>query len=89
MWFALGNNKVRLGKREFCLCTGLKFGILPNIFLRDYVPVPNGIHIRYFGREGVLLLQDVLNRFMSGSFTEEGDALKMALMLFANIILFG
>ena len=89
MWFALGKNKVRLGKREFCLCTGLKFGVLLDIFLKDYVPLPDGIHIRYFNGEGGLLLQDVLNRFMSGSFTEEGDALKMALMLFANNILFG
>ena len=89
MWFALGKNKVRLGKREFCLCTGLKFGVLPDIFLRDYVPVPDGIHIRYFGGAGCLLLEDVLTRFLRGRFQREGDALKMALMLFANNILFG
>jgi hypothetical protein len=34
-----------------------------------------------------LLLEDVLNRFFSGSFEREGDALKMALMSFANNIL--
>ncbi|KAK1564557.1 hypothetical protein Q3G72_005743 [Acer saccharum] len=89
MWFALGKNKVRLGKRDFCLCAGLKFGVLPDIFLRDYVPVPDGIHIRYFGGHGGLLLQDVLSRFFSRSFKREGDALKMALVLFVNNILFG
>ncbi|KAI9154526.1 hypothetical protein LWI28_027553 [Acer negundo] len=61
IWFALGKNKVRLGKREFCLCTRLKFGVLP-IFLRDYIPVPDRIHIRYFAGEGGLLLEEVLNR---------------------------
>ncbi|KAK1588164.1 hypothetical protein Q3G72_020404 [Acer saccharum] len=89
MWFGLGKNKVRLGKREFCLCTGLRFGVLPDIFLRDYVPVPNRIHIRYFGGQGGLLLEDVLSRFLRRSFKREGDALKMALVLFANNILFG
>ncbi|KAK1584159.1 hypothetical protein Q3G72_030358 [Acer saccharum] len=89
MWFALGKNKVRLGKREFCLCTRLKFGVLPDIFLRDYVPVPDGIHIQYFSGEGGLLLENVMYTFLSGSFKREGDALKMALMLFANNILFG
>ncbi|KAK1571869.1 hypothetical protein Q3G72_024273 [Acer saccharum] len=89
MWFALGKNKVRLGKREFCLCNRLKFGVLPDIFLRDYIPVPDGIHIRYFYGQGSLLLQDVLSMFFSGSFKREGDAFKMALVLFANNILFG
>ena len=89
MWFALGKNKVRLGKREFCLYTGLKFGVLSDIFFRNYVLVPDGIHIRYYGGDGGLLLDDVLNTFLSGSFQREGDALKMSLMLFANNILFG
>ncbi|KAI9165836.1 hypothetical protein LWI28_021396 [Acer negundo] len=89
MWFALGKNKVRLGNREFCLCTRLKFSVLPDIFLRDYVPVQDGIHIRYFGIEEGLLLEDVLNRFLSGSFKRESNALKMTLMLFTNNILFG
>ncbi|KAK3225124.1 hypothetical protein Dsin_004986 [Dipteronia sinensis] len=96
MWFALGKTKVRLGKREFCLCTGLRFGVLPDIFLRDYVPVLDGIHIRYFGGDGNLLLADLLNRFLRGGgggggvgFEQKGDGLKMALVLFANNILFG
>ena len=56
MWFALGKNKVRLGKREFCLCTGLKFSVLPDIFLRDYVPMPDRIHIRYYGEDRGLFI---------------------------------
>ncbi|KAK2645688.1 hypothetical protein Ddye_020883 [Dipteronia dyeriana] len=36
MWFGLGKTKVRFGAREFCLCTGLKFGELTDIFSRVY-----------------------------------------------------
>ncbi|KAK2633772.1 hypothetical protein Ddye_028564 [Dipteronia dyeriana] len=89
MWFALGKTKVRLGKTEFCLCTGLKFDELPDIFFKDYVPVKDVIRMRYFGGDGYLLLDQLLNRFLKGSFAHKGDGLKMALVLFANNILFG
>ncbi|KAK2638595.1 hypothetical protein Ddye_026390 [Dipteronia dyeriana] len=56
MWFAMGNTNVRLRKIEFCLCTGLKFGVLTHILLKDYVPVKDGIHMRYFDEDGYLLL---------------------------------
>ncbi|KAK1591340.1 hypothetical protein Q3G72_006097 [Acer saccharum] len=46
LWFALGKTKVRFGKREFCLCTGLKFGCLSDIPSREYEVVPDGIHAR-------------------------------------------
>ncbi|KAK3198486.1 hypothetical protein Dsin_021901 [Dipteronia sinensis] len=91
MLFALGKTKIKLGKREFCLCTRLRFGILPDIFLRDYFPVRDGIYIRYFGGDRYLLLADLLNRFLKmggGGFKEKGDGLKRTLVLFANNILF-
>ena len=63
MWFALGKTKGRLGAREFCLCTGLKFGELTYIFLREYKAVMDGIHFRYFG--GLRLLVDnVIDMFL-------------------------
>ncbi|KAK1554706.1 hypothetical protein Q3G72_016139 [Acer saccharum] len=43
LWFALGKPKARFGKREFCLCTGLKFGRLSDIPSREYEVVPGGV----------------------------------------------
>ncbi|KAK2646022.1 hypothetical protein Ddye_021217 [Dipteronia dyeriana] len=88
MWFALGKTKVRLGIREFCLCTGLKFGELTDIFSRVYEPVTDGIHFRYFGGSR-LLADEVIDLFLAKSFQHKGDALKMTLVLFVNYILFG
>ncbi|KAK2653688.1 hypothetical protein Ddye_013544 [Dipteronia dyeriana] len=88
MWFALGKTKVRLGTREFCLCTGLKFGELTDIFSRVYEHVIDGIHFLYFGRSR-LLVDEVIDLFLAKSFQHKSDALKMALVLFVNYILFG
>ncbi|KAK3213401.1 hypothetical protein Dsin_018107 [Dipteronia sinensis] len=88
MWFALGKTKVRLGAREFCLYTSLKFGELIDIFLREYQAVPNGIHFRYFGGS-CLLVDNIIDMFLAKSFKRPGDALKIALVLFVNYILFG
>ncbi|KAK2649022.1 hypothetical protein Ddye_016511 [Dipteronia dyeriana] len=85
MWFAMGNTKVKLGKREFYLCTGLKFGVLPDFFLKDYIPVT----MRYFGTDRYLLLDQLLSRFLRGEFDQKGDGLKTTLVLFTNNILFG
>ncbi|KAK3225461.1 hypothetical protein Dsin_005323 [Dipteronia sinensis] len=46
--FGLGKTKVKFGKREFYLCTGLKFGRLSDIASREYEVAPGGIHARYF-----------------------------------------
>ncbi|KAK2648275.1 hypothetical protein Ddye_015764 [Dipteronia dyeriana] len=48
----------------------------------------DGIHMRYFGRDGYLLLDKLLNRFLRGGFEKKGAGLKMTLILFANNILF-
>ncbi|KAI9193846.1 hypothetical protein LWI28_000636 [Acer negundo] len=56
LWFALGKTKVRFGKRELCICTGLKFDRLSDIPSREYEAVPGGIHTRYFqGRKKVVI----------------------------------
>ncbi|KAK2655435.1 hypothetical protein Ddye_008487 [Dipteronia dyeriana] len=49
----------------------------------------DGIHMRYFGGDGYLLLDQHLNRFLRGGFEKKGDGLKMTLILFTNNILFG
>ena len=48
--FLLGKHTVRFSKVEFCLITGLKFGIIPDT--ASYDMVDNGIHEWYFqGRD--------------------------------------
>ncbi|EOY08138.1 Uncharacterized protein TCM_022475 [Theobroma cacao] len=44
LWFAIRKTNVRFFKQVFCLITGLKFGPLPDIFLRSYEVVLGGIH---------------------------------------------
>ncbi|KAK0594290.1 hypothetical protein LWI29_025680 [Acer saccharum] len=89
LWFALGKTKARFGKREFCLCTGLKFGRLSDIPSREYEVVPGGIHARYFQGRKKVVIADLKAPFMSEDFDRPHDALKLALLLFANRVLFG
>ncbi|KAK0594795.1 hypothetical protein LWI29_000610 [Acer saccharum] len=89
LWFALGKTKARFGKREFCLCTGLKFGRLSDIPSREYEVVPGGIHARYFQGRKKVVIADLKAPFMAEDFDRPHDALKLALLLFANRVLFG
>ncbi|KAK3205407.1 hypothetical protein Dsin_019453 [Dipteronia sinensis] len=47
MRFMIGHHSVRFSKVEFCLITGLKFGVI--LDAARYDMVENGIHERYFG----------------------------------------
>ncbi|KAK1548852.1 hypothetical protein Q3G72_030602 [Acer saccharum] len=89
LWFALGKTKARFGKREFCLCTGLKFGRLSDIPSREYEVVPGGIHARYFQGRKKVVIADLKAPFMAEDFDRPHDALKLALLLFANRVLCG
>ncbi|KAK1548823.1 hypothetical protein Q3G72_026138 [Acer saccharum] len=89
LWFALGKTKARFGKREFCLCTGLKFGRLSDIPSREYEVVPGGIYARYFQGRKKVVIADLKAPFMAEDFDRPHDALKLALLLFANRVLFG
>ncbi|KAK0570868.1 hypothetical protein LWI29_007685 [Acer saccharum] len=89
LWSALGKTKARFGKREFCLCTGLKFGRLSDIPSREYEVVPGGIHTRYFQGKKKVVIADLKAPFMAEDFNRPHDALKLALLLFANRVLFG
>ncbi|KAK3184857.1 hypothetical protein Dsin_032143 [Dipteronia sinensis] len=87
MRFMLGHHSVRFSKVEFCLITGLKFGVIPDT--TTYQTVQNGIHERYFeGREEVEYehLKVVLLR---GIFDQQYDAVKLCLLYMLNWILMG
>ncbi|KAK2646490.1 hypothetical protein Ddye_021685 [Dipteronia dyeriana] len=76
-------------KREFCLVTGLKFGVMSDIFLKTYHVISGGIHDRYFEGDENLLLKHVWEKFMGGQFEKPKDGLKMTPVLIANNVLFG
>ncbi|KAK2653296.1 hypothetical protein Ddye_013152, partial [Dipteronia dyeriana] len=69
---------------------GLRFGLMFDVFRKKaYFCHPQGIHNRYWGGKIKLKVTKILQEFRSGSFQQKGDSLKMALVLFANNILFG
>ncbi|KAK1562840.1 hypothetical protein Q3G72_017815 [Acer saccharum] len=88
LWFALGKTKVRF-RKEFCLCTGLKFRRLSDIPSRAYEVVPGGIHTRYFQGRKEVVITNLKAPFMAEDFERPHDAIKLALLLFANKVLFG
>ncbi|KAK3225586.1 hypothetical protein Dsin_005448 [Dipteronia sinensis] len=80
---------VKFSQREFCLVTGLQFGVMSDIFLQPYAATKDGIHVRYFENDENMRLTDVWARFLAGGFDQPKDGLKMALVLIANNVLFG
>ncbi|KAK1572274.1 hypothetical protein Q3G72_030026 [Acer saccharum] len=87
MRFLLGHHSARFSKIEFCLITGLKFGVMPNML--TYGMVENGIHQRYFeGRDDINYLQ-LRATLRIDVFTEQYDAVKMCLLYMLNWILMG
>ncbi|KAK2656149.1 hypothetical protein Ddye_009201 [Dipteronia dyeriana] len=87
--FLVGGKVAKFMKREFCLVTNLKFGVMSDIFLKTYHVISGGIHDRYFGGDENLQLKHVWEKFMGGQFEQPKDGLKMALVLIANNVLFG
>ena len=86
MRFLLGKHTVRFSKVEFCVITGLKFGIIPDP--ASYEMVQNGIHDRYFqGR--VVENEDLKAVLRSGVFEQQCDAVKLSLLFLLNWILMG
>ncbi|EOY16519.1 Uncharacterized protein TCM_035321 [Theobroma cacao] len=63
LWFFIGKSKARFSKREFCLVTRLKFGLMTDVFSRPYEVIPKGIHDKDRKGEDNLNLQQMLNRF--------------------------
>ncbi|KAI9175012.1 hypothetical protein LWI28_026196 [Acer negundo] len=89
LWFAIGKTKVRFGKRDFSISTGMKFSRLFDIPSREYEVVLGGIHARYFQERKKVVIADLKVPFMAEGFERPHDALKLALLLFANRVLFG
>ncbi|KAK3229744.1 hypothetical protein Dsin_001625 [Dipteronia sinensis] len=87
--FLVGGELAKFSQREFCLVTGLQFGVMSDIFLKPYAATKDGIHVRYFENDENIRLTDVWARFMAGEFYQPKDGLKMALVLIANNLLFG
>ncbi|KAK2645561.1 hypothetical protein Ddye_020756 [Dipteronia dyeriana] len=87
--FLVGGKVAKFTKREFCLVTDLKFGVMSDIFFKTYHVISGGIHDRYFAGDENLQLKHVWEKFIGDQFEEPQDGLKMALILIANNVWFG
>ena len=85
--FLLGKHLVRFSKVEFCLITGLKFGVIPNT--ASYDMVENSIHQRYFEGRDDIEYGELRAILRMGIFTEQYDAVKLCLLYMLNWILMG
>ncbi|KAK2661806.1 hypothetical protein Ddye_000380 [Dipteronia dyeriana] len=87
MRFLLGNHVVRFLKVEFCLITGLHFGVIPDTSL--YATVENGIHLWYFPGADEVPLEELKVVLTLREFQEAYDTLKLNLIYMLNWILMG
>ncbi|KAK0598360.1 hypothetical protein LWI29_033975 [Acer saccharum] len=77
IWLGLGRSQVRFGKEEFCLCSGLKMGPLPQGFNKKKAPEEGSLLNRHFKEKR--LTADLLYATMKRLTSDEGeDVLKMA-----------
>ncbi|GAB2265957.1 hypothetical protein Dimus_037856 [Dionaea muscipula] len=92
MWFGIGSKRARFSKYEFCLITGLKFGDISHPSSdKSLVDPQTTIHMRYFNGMQVKN-EEFFSRFVSYKNNEsqqKGDGLKMALVMFASLVLLG
>ena len=80
MWFGLGRKKARFGREEFCVCSGLNMGPLPEDFKGKKQVVAGSMMSRYFKEKrpsGELLF----GTFKKLTDADGEDALKMAYIL--------
>ncbi|KAK3221410.1 hypothetical protein Dsin_008435 [Dipteronia sinensis] len=79
MWFGLGHKKVCFGKEQFCVCSGLKMGPIPEGFMKMKPDVEGYWYTKYFKHRPT---PEVLESFFSQGTEAEGeDLLKMAYIL--------
>ncbi|KAK2642362.1 hypothetical protein Ddye_024125 [Dipteronia dyeriana] len=70
MWFRVGQIEIRFGKLEFCLVTGLQFGMIPTNVVHGYDDVDEGVLDRCF--DGKLpTFHVIINRLDEGNFTDQ------------------
>ena len=67
----------------------MKFGRLSDIPSREYEVVLGGIHARYFQGRKQVVIAKLRAPFMAEGFKWPNDALKLALLQFAKMVLFG
>ncbi|KAK2636187.1 hypothetical protein Ddye_030979 [Dipteronia dyeriana] len=87
MQFMLGNQSVRFSKVEFCLITGLRFGVIPD--MTKYAAVENGIHQWYFPGADEVSLKEIRGVVTVVEFGKAYDAIKLYLLYILNWILIG
>ncbi|KAK3212360.1 hypothetical protein Dsin_017066 [Dipteronia sinensis] len=87
MRFMLGPRSVRFSKVEFCLITGLKFGVI--LDTTRYEMVQNGIHQQYFNGVAEVDYEQLRSILWIGVFEEQYDAVKLCLLYMLNWILMG
>ncbi|KAK3227811.1 hypothetical protein Dsin_007673 [Dipteronia sinensis] len=80
--FMLGPRSVQFSKVEFCLITGLKFGVIPDT--TRYEMVQNGIHQRYFNGVTEVDYEQLRVVLRIGVFEEQYDAVKLCLLYMLN-----
>ncbi|KAK2635727.1 hypothetical protein Ddye_030519 [Dipteronia dyeriana] len=85
MQFMLGNQSVRFSKVEFCLITGLRFGVVSDT--TKYAAVENSIHQRYFPGADKVSLEDIRGVITVAEFGKGSDAVKLCLIYMLNWIL--
>ncbi|KAK2659593.1 hypothetical protein Ddye_006126 [Dipteronia dyeriana] len=83
----LRNQSVRFLKVEFCLITGLRFGVVPDT--TKYAAVENDIHQRYFPRADNVPLEEIRGVITVTEFGEAYDTVKLCLIYMLNWILIG
>ncbi|KAK2654523.1 hypothetical protein Ddye_014379 [Dipteronia dyeriana] len=78
MQFMLRNQSVRFSKVEFCLITGLQFGVVQNT--TKYAAVENGIHQWYLPGVDEVSLKEIRGVVIVAEFREAYDAVKLCLI---------
>ncbi|KAK3229677.1 hypothetical protein Dsin_001558 [Dipteronia sinensis] len=87
MRFMLGHHSVWFSKVEFCLITGLKFGVIHDT--TTYQTVQNGIHEQYFEVREEVKYEHLRAVLRCGIFDQQYDVAKLCLLYMLNWILMG
>ncbi|KAK2649352.1 hypothetical protein Ddye_016841 [Dipteronia dyeriana] len=82
MQFMLGNQWVRFSNVEFCLITGLRFGVVSDT--TKYAAVENGIHELYFPGADEVWLEEIRGVITGTEFGKAYDAVKLCLLYMLN-----
>ena len=85
MWFGLGRQQHRFGQVEFCLCSGLKMGKLPEGIIKAITPTKDSLYARHFQNQTAY--NSVFQTFKQLTDDQGEDGLKMANLLVIGYVL--